>query len=316
MKATISKAINYYIFLIIAVACHFAFLTKTIAQNKSIAFNISSYLSAITKQQAYSQSYSSNTPHTLTATTTSLVSSMNPSSIEQNVTFTATVTGQSQSMPPPTGSVDFFDQTTGIDLGMISLDNDGNASVSIATLTMGTHLINAVYSGDSNYDASIGQLDNLNQVVTDFPTRITTTSVGSDAIDKSIALGQNVTFTATVSFPSYVAPWPTGSVDFFDQSTGIDLGMASLDNQEHASINISTLALGTHIIAAHYSGDANFDTSTGYYSNPGLGVYQATVTSVGSDLNPSIFGHSVTFTATVTVPPPGTGTPTGSVDFF
>ena len=37
----------------------------------------------------------------------------------------------------------------------------------------------------------------------------------------------------------------------------------------------------------------------------------ATTTSVSSSANPSVFGQSITFTATVT----GTGTPTGSVQF-
>ncbi len=287
------------------------------ANAQVIAFNTASYSSAVAKQQAFTQSYSSNTPLTLTATTTSVSSGMNPSSVGEKVIFTATVTGKLYIAPGPTGYVDFFDQTTGIDLGMISLDNDGHASLGIATLTAGRHIITAVYSGDANYDASTGYLDNIYQVVNQVENaRVTTTSVGSDAMDHSIFLGQNVTFTATVTGQVYVAPGPAGSVDFFDQSTGIDLGMASLDNDGHASINTSTLALGMHIIAAHYSGNADFDASTGYYSNPGLAVYQATITSVGSSLNPSVFGQSVTFTATVTVPSPGTGTPTGSVDFF
>jgi Bacterial Ig-like domain (group 3)/Immunoglobulin domain len=40
-----------------------------------------------------------------------------------------------------------------------------------------------------------------------------------------------------------------------------------------------------------------------------------TSTSVGSNNNPSLFGQSVTFTATVTVNAPGSGTPTGTVTF-
>src|SRR5207249_7128660 len=41
----------------------------------------------------------------------------------------------------------------------------------------------------------------------------------------------------------------------------------------------------------------------------------STSTAVTSSLNPSIFGQSVTFTATISVTAPGSGTPTGSVNF-
>src|SRR5207237_7125945 len=37
--------------------------------------------------------------------------------------------------------------------------------------------------------------------------------------------------------------------------------------------------------------------------------------AVASSVNPSAFGQSVTFTATVTATAPGTGTPTGTVTF-
>src|SRR5262249_28765382 len=42
----------------------------------------------------------------------------------------------------------------------------------------------------------------------------------------------------------------------------------------------------------------------------------ATSTTVTSSLNPSVFGQSVAFTATVTAVPPATGTPTGTVTFL
>ena len=41
-----------------------------------------------------------------------------------------------------------------------------------------------------------------------------------------------------------------------------------------------------------------------------------TTTQVTSNANPSVFGQSVTFTATVTAVAPGAGAPTGAVSFF
>ncbi|WP_026223465.1 choice-of-anchor tandem repeat GloVer-containing protein [Methylosarcina fibrata] len=76
------------------------------------------------------------------ATTTSLTSSLNPSTVGQSVTFTATVTGNS-----PTGTVEFFVGSTS--LGSRPLRN-AVASLSTPRLVAGTHSITAVYSGDAN----------------------------------------------------------------------------------------------------------------------------------------------------------------------
>ena len=81
-----------------------------------------------------------------------------------------------------------------------------------------------------------------------------------------------------------------------------------------ASITTSSpLSVGNDTIKASYSGDTNFKTSTGTVTQT---VNQdSTTTSVVSSANPSVYGQSVTFTATVAANAPGSGTPTGSVTF-
>src|SRR3989475_7515028 len=79
--------------------------------------------------------------------TVTLTSSLNPSTFEQNVTFKAKVNNASHT---PTGSVAFYDGATS--LGNISLSGD-SAEVSTAGLTVGSHAIKAVYSGDSNFNS-------------------------------------------------------------------------------------------------------------------------------------------------------------------
>ena len=71
----------------------------------------------------------------------------------QAVTLTATVTANAPGSGTPTGSVDFFDTTTGDDLGRISLSG-GKATLSIASLPPGANAIRVSYSGDSNFLAS------------------------------------------------------------------------------------------------------------------------------------------------------------------
>jgi hypothetical protein len=75
----------------------------------------------------------------------------------QPVTFTATVATDTPGSVTPTGSVDFYDATTGTDLGKVSLGN-GVASLSTSALALGTHVIRASYAGDSTYLPSVALL--------------------------------------------------------------------------------------------------------------------------------------------------------------
>lgn len=79
-----------------------------------------------------------------TQTTTTLSSSLNPSTRGQNVTFTATVTGVSG---VPTGTVNFLD--SGAVLGSGTLSPLSVATFSTTSLSVGTHTITAAYQGDT-----------------------------------------------------------------------------------------------------------------------------------------------------------------------
>jgi hypothetical protein len=118
--------------------------------------------------------------------------------------------------------------------------------------------------------------------------------------------GQSVTFTAIVSG----ATTPTGTVQFFDGATS--LGTVALSGTS-AALTTSTLAVGTHPITAVYSGDIDDPGSTSPALSQVVNAAAGAATSTGlvSSLNPSVFGQSVTFTATVS----GGTSPTGSVQF-
>src|SRR5262249_48620738 len=102
-----------------------------------------------------------------------------------------------------------------------------------------------------------------------------------------------------------------GTVTFQDGATVIGTGI--LDGSGQVTFSTATLSVGTHFITAVYSSDANFAGSTSAaYSQI---VKQASTTSVTSNTNPSVFGQSVTFAATVHAVNSGVGTPTGIVTF-
>ena len=56
----------------------------------------------------------------------------------------------------PTGSVTFLDGDNS--LGTVTLDVNGNATLTTSALTVGSHTITAQYSGDATYDDSSASL--------------------------------------------------------------------------------------------------------------------------------------------------------------
>jgi streptogramin lyase len=86
------------------------------------------------------------------ATSTALVSSLNPSHDGQSIVFTATVTPLSPTSLTPTGTVTFKDGTAV--LGNVTLNSQAKALFTTSTLGEGNHSITAVYTGDSNWSGS------------------------------------------------------------------------------------------------------------------------------------------------------------------
>jgi hypothetical protein len=204
---------------------------------------------SITASYGGDANFTASTSTTLTqtvkpASSTTVASSLNPSTFGQAVTFTATVTATSGT---PTGTVIFKNGTTTLGTGTLSA---GKAAFTTAALTVGTHSITAVYSGDANFAGSTSPA--LSQVV---KQAATTTSVVSSM--NPSGLGQAVTFTATVK-PA-TSGTPTGTVTFKDGAT--TLGTGTLSGGK-ATFTTSALTLGSHSITASYGGDANFTAST------------------------------------------------------
>jgi Bacterial Ig-like domain (group 3)/Beta-propeller repeat len=89
-------------------------------------------------------------------TTTTLVSSLNPSKVGRSVTFTATVTPEFSGTP--TGTVAFYDGTTLLKSVTLNVTPSGSeAQFTTSTLISGTHTITATYKGSTTFTASTSQ---------------------------------------------------------------------------------------------------------------------------------------------------------------
>ncbi|HZT84841.1 MAG TPA: Ig-like domain-containing protein [Gaiellaceae bacterium] len=244
-------------------------------------------------------------------TSTHLASSDSPSVAGEQVTYTATVSTGSGT---PTASVTFKDGTSTITCESGSSSFNGTTAtckVTYSSVTGGSpHAITAVYSGDGNY---LGSTSNeVDQIVNQAST---TTAVASN--HNPAVTGQSVTYTATISVTAPGSGTPTGTVNFKDGGTTITGCGTQTISGGQATCTVAggyTASGGSHTITAVYSGDTNFNGSTS--SNLSQTVNPAaTSTALASNNNPSVTGQSVTYTATISVTAPGSGTPTGTVNF-
>jgi hypothetical protein len=226
-----------------------------------------------------------------------LTSSANPSVFGQSVTLTSTVTSMAGT---PTGTVLF--REGGTTLGTVTVNGSGVASIDLADLTVGSHAITAVYSGDANFDTS--SVAEPPQVVNKAAMTVAVTSSSNPII-----AGASVTFTATLNVTAPGAGSPTGNVEFKDGTATI--GTVAVANGA-ASFSTNQLTVGSHDITAAYVGDANFLAAT---SAVLAQVVQVDGVTVALSVAPTatVYGQNAFFTA-IAASTTG-GTPTGTVTF-
>jgi hypothetical protein len=192
--------------------------------------------------------YSLSTPvfeQAIGKSTTTVTSSANPSTVNSPVTFTATVASTEGTIPDG-DLVTFFAGTSQIGTANTS---GGQAAFTASTLSPNTHIIKAVYAGDSNFNGSSGT---VTQVVNKYSTTVTVSSNPNPSVEN-----KQVTLTATVS--NGTATIPTGKVSFY--SNGVLLGTPTLISGT-ASMKTKSLAVGSDTITATYNSDSLDATGT------------------------------------------------------
>ena len=237
--------------------------------------------------------------------TMTAVSSSTPSNVYgQTAVVTATITPTASAGVSPSGTVTFADGSS--PLGTVEVSTTGGlttASLDTSSLGEGAHFVTATYSGDPTFATSTTATALIVKVA-EAPTTVTV----SDASTRSV-VGQTVVFTASITSP---ASGVTGTVQFADDGDLIGSGAVS---GGQATFAISSLALGGHHITALYEGDDNFVGGSSTNTVTQTVDPSPTSTGVTSAHDPGLVGQTIAYTATVTVPAPGSGTPTGTVSF-
>jgi len=236
-------------------------------------------------------------------TTTSLDAAPSPTVSGQAVTFTATVDVVAPGAGTPSGGVQF--NVDGQPYGTAVALSGDTATLTISNLSTGNHQVDATYNGDADFAASSSA----------------TLTHGVNKADASVALGTSdvtavsgeaLTFTADVTAVGPGAGTPTGTVQF--AVDGDPLGAPVPLSGGSATSPTAHLTTGSHLVTADYSGDASFGGANDDLTQ--VVDQAATTTSVSTSPNPSVFGQPVALSATVAPVAPGTGTPTGTVQFY
>jgi len=250
---------------------------------------------------------STSTPLTQTVlegTIVALASSLNPSSLGAQVTFTATVT-----VPPgggsvsPDGTVVFSDGSTA--LGSTTLSAAGTASLTTSTLANGLHSITATYLGDAGNQIQSSTSTVLVQDVL-VPGQVSLVSNPNAS-----NYGAPVTFIVAVA-PTGIAS-ATGTVNILDGAQQIGSG-SLVGATGQTTFTTSTLAVGSHSITASYLGDSTYGSNTSAAITQVVNPAQTGTTVAAPVPNPGISGGTVAITAVVRVTE-GVSAPTGTVAF-
>ena len=222
-------------------------------------------------------------------TVVSLTSGSNPSTYDESLTFTATVTGNS-----PSGTVQF--KVDGVAAGNPLTLSGGSAAFTTSALTVlgSPHQITASYSGDANNNPST-TASAVSQTIT--PATLTVTGIGAsnkvyDGTTAATLTGTPGTLVGVVSGDT-VTLSGTAAGTFADPNVGTG----------------KTVTVSGQTLTGASAGNYTLTEPTTTASITAA----ASMTALVSSQNPSSLGSNVTFTATVSA---GVGTPAGNVVFL
>jgi sugar lactone lactonase YvrE len=169
--------------------------------------------------------------------TLTLSSGTNPSAVNQNVLFTATVTATG---PAPTGTISFTNNGTVL-CKAVPMAN-GQAQCGHTFTAPGTYPVLATYSGDANYTTATS--NTVNQLVLNIATIVLNSTTDPLFVNNPDVLTVVATSTGTT---------PTGTVSFYDGNAPV--GNAVLAGGT-ASLTVTFAGFGMHSLTALYAGDA------------------------------------------------------------
>lgn len=224
----------------------------------------------------------------------------------------------------PTGSITFYDQTTGTNLGVDTLTAaTGTTSTVQQTITgqlaQGVHSIIAEYSGDSTYAAA-------NSGAVSVSVQLSSTYTTATPATYSPTPGSSFSVTAVVTSTNAGtgAAAPLGTIQFqidgANSGSPVTLTAGTSSGATTTSNATTTLTApsgtGSHNLTTIYSGNVNYSGSTSSAVTIGVGLASTTTAVTPATYSPTA-GSSLSVTAVVTSTNAGAGVaaPAGIIQF-
>jgi hypothetical protein len=228
---------------------------------------------------------------------TSIVLTQNASSTKVGESWKVTATVVS-AFGIPSGSVSFV--ADGVTLGSAPVVN-GVASLTTSLANAGSPNIMATFLGTGAYADTVS--GSLSHIVARGQTKTEIVSNHPDSV-----YGQTIRFNVTVGVLLPAAGQPAGSVTLL--AGGAPLGTVPVVNGL-ASFETAALPAGANSITASYSGDTNFEASTGTALAQNVAKAKSEVDARLRAV--SLIGEVSQITVFVTATPPSAAVPLGSV---
>ena len=191
-------------------------------------------------------------------TSLNLIADINPATRGQDVVFTAQLNVVVPGDGTPSGSIAFYLDNVLVS-SAVPLDADGTAAYTYTNVTTGTHIIKAVYSGDSSFATTNSQ---LTEVVNNPATGLTVKNVKAK-------YGSNVTLSATLAAGGVLLKGKT--ITFSINGTAVCGGSGqpacpttnTNGTANLTKVSLGTLLPGTYPITASFAGDSQYAASSG-----------------------------------------------------
>jgi hypothetical protein len=251
-------------------------------------------------------------------TTTGVISSQNPSTYGQSVTFTATVMAVPPVAGTPTGTVQF--KIDGSVFGSpVTLFGGSATSGATSALVAGNHTVSAVYSGDANFNSSTSSplaqtvkkatatvtLSNLSQTYNGTPKSAAATTA---PLGLTVTITYNGSATAPTNAGSYAVVATVQDANYQGTASGtlviakvnqiITFGALSDKTYGDADFTVSATASSGLVVSFTASGNCTMSGSTVHIT--GVGNCTITARQGGNGNYNAAPDVSQTFTVNIT----------------
>jgi hypothetical protein len=244
-------------------------------------------------------------------TTMSITPATTTPSGGSSLPVSATITATSPGTSPPTGTVTFTLDGTAAGTSAVVPSSPSTSSIVLPSITPGTHILQATYSGDSYYASSTSQSVTL--TVSKSPTSI---SISPSTLTPTAGGSMQVTAYITSSNPATV--FPSGTVTITVDGAAEAAGTVVPGSPSTAVVTLPLVSAGSHILEGTYSGDTYYTGSNS--STVAITAAKGTTVTTLTATPPSLTaGTAETLTATIAPTNPVSGvtyTITGTVSFY